>query len=187
MADKQQPRGAVYHSEVSFSITWQVKFYCWSVLDEALSMRAAWITWSRRDSSFFFLCCQGAKETKQEDMQICVAYGFLPLPEQLHTVELYCCFTWFLITLSASFHWNLIKSRLAGGNELGCLVCTVLVSGCSRVFQRSFWLERQTGCSKETKVHCLLFSCLCFFHIIVNHSSGLEPRVGNWDSVGLNS
>jgi len=46
----------------------QVKFYCRSVLDEALSMRAAWIMWSRRDSRFFCLDYQGAKETKEEDM-----------------------------------------------------------------------------------------------------------------------
>lgn len=142
---------------------WQVKFYCRSVLDEALSTRAAGITWSRRDSSFFFLYCQGAKETKKEDVQIHIVYGCLPLTEQLHTVELYSSFPWFLIKGSASFHWNLMKSKLAGGNELGCLLYTVLVSGCSRVFQWSFWLERQTGGSKETKVHHIPFSCLFFF------------------------
>lgn len=144
---------------------WQVKFYCWSVLVAALSMRAAWIMWSRRESSFFFLHCQGATETKKKEMQICVMHGFLPLPEQLHAVELYYSFTWFLIKHSASSHWNLMKSKLAGGSELGCLVYAVLVSWCSCVFKWSFWLERQTGGSKETKVHQLPFSCLWFFSI----------------------
>lgn len=58
---------------------WQVRFDCESVLDEALSMSAAWMMWSRRNSSFFFLDCQGAEETKQkEDMQICVVYDCFP-------------------------------------------------------------------------------------------------------------
>jgi len=82
-------------------------------------MRAARVIWSRRDCSVFFLYCQGAKKTsKKRDMQIFVVCGFLPLPEQLQTVELYCSFTWFLIKVNACFHWNLMKSKLAGANEL---------------------------------------------------------------------
>ena len=71
-----------------------------------------------------------------------------------------------------------MKSKLPGSNELGCLAYAILVSGRSWAFQWSFCLERQTGGSKETKVHHLPFSCLWFFHIIINHSSGLEPRIG---------
>lgn len=184
MADKQQPLRAVYLSEVSFSIA-RGK---WSFIAGLFWMKPSmWIMWSRRDSSFFFLYCQGAKETiKKEDTQICVAYGFLPLPEQLHAEELSCSFTWFLIKLSASFHWNITKPKLAGGNKLGCLVHAILVLGFSQVFQWLFWLERQTGGPKETKAHHLPFRCLCFFYIVIKHSTGLEPRVGDWD-FGLNS
>lgn len=107
---------------VLFHHMWQAKVNCWFVLDEALRMRAARIIWSRRDFSFFFLYCQGAKKTskkkKRRDVQIFVVHGFLPLPEQLQTVELYCFFTWFLMKVSACFHWNLMKSKLAGANEL---------------------------------------------------------------------
>lgn len=59
-----------------------------------------------------------------------------------------------------------------------CLVSTVLLSGCSWLFQWSFWLGRRTGGSRQTKIHYLPFSCLHFFHIVINHSSGLEPWVG---------
>lgn len=93
----------------------------------------------------------------------------------------YCSFTWFLIKIDASFHWNLI-SKLADSNELECLMYTILLWGCLWLFQWSFWLGRQTGGSRQTKMHCLPFSCLRFFHIVINHSSGLEPRVGNWNS-----
>lgn len=104
---------------VLFHHMWRAKFYCWFVLDEALSMRAARVIWSRRDFSVFFLYCQGAKKTsKKRDMQIFVVCGFLPLLEQLQTVELYCFFACFLIKVNARFHWNLMKSKLAGANEL---------------------------------------------------------------------
>lgn len=95
----------------------------------------------------------------------------------------YCSFTWFLMKIDASFHWNLI-SKLADADELECLMYTILLSACLWLFQWSFWLGRQTGGSRQTKMHCLPFSCLCFFHIVINHSTGLEPRVGNWNSVG---